>query len=535
MTRRWTTWAAVAALFTLLTAAMAWPMVRHATSLAPQHHDVFFNMWRLRWFAHALVTSPAHLFDGNIYYPEKNTLAYSDAMFVEGLIAAPLVGLNPVLVHNLMMLLPIAASAVTLFALAWYLTGSRGAGVIAGTAFAFAPIRFEHIMHMEIQWTVWTPLAFLALHRTFESGRWKHGLAAGGCAALQMLSCIYYGTFLATLLSVAAVLSAFGDRRVALKQAALPLAAGALLAATVSGLYAIPYRQVHALVGDRPAEEVNTYSARPNDYLTVPVGNVLYGDPLRPGHGERRLYPGAIVTLLAIVGVTLRRPSPRVIIYVIVLALAFDMSLGFSGFSYPVLSRLFGVFRSLRALARLGIFVVMCLAILAAYGYTFLLRRSRPMVRAIACALLVGAMLAEYRTTFEVSEFTASAPPVYRVLAHLEPGVVMELPVPRQDRLPGSEAEYAYLSTFHWFPLANGYSGNYPPSYLIRLDRLLDFPSDRGLRQLRHDNVKYVIVHSFTYKPLQLDRIRTALLTAGMAEVGTFSDGTAPATVFAMR
>ena len=44
-------------------------------------------MWRLRWFAHALVTPSARLFDANIFSPELRTLALSDAMFVEGIVA----------------------------------------------------------------------------------------------------------------------------------------------------------------------------------------------------------------------------------------------------------------------------------------------------------------------------------------------------------------------------------------------------------------------------------------------------------------
>ena len=43
-------------LFALLTAAMTWPQALYLSSRATPHHDVYFNMWRLRWFAHALVT-----------------------------------------------------------------------------------------------------------------------------------------------------------------------------------------------------------------------------------------------------------------------------------------------------------------------------------------------------------------------------------------------------------------------------------------------------------------------------------------------
>jgi hypothetical protein len=189
---------AVIAFFAALTAIMTWPQARHLASQATPHQDVFFNMWRLRWIAHALVTPRAHLFDTNIFTPERGTLAFSDAMLVEGYAAAPLVwaGVRPVLVHNLVLLGGIVLSAAAMFALVRYLTGSRAAGVIAGVIFAFVPYRFSHFMHMELQWTVWMPLAFLAMHRTFDTGAWKYGVATGVCVALEMLSSIYYGIFL---------------------------------------------------------------------------------------------------------------------------------------------------------------------------------------------------------------------------------------------------------------------------------------------------------------------------------------------------
>ncbi len=85
-----------------------------------------------------------------------------------------------------------------MFVLVNRLTRNRAAGVIAGIIFAFAPYRFEHYMHMELQWTIWMPLALWAVHRTIDSGRWQHGLQAGVFVALQMLSSVYYGIFLAT-------------------------------------------------------------------------------------------------------------------------------------------------------------------------------------------------------------------------------------------------------------------------------------------------------------------------------------------------
>jgi hypothetical protein len=524
-------------LFVLLTAIMTWPQGRHLGTQATPHQDVHFNMWRLRWFAHALTTPSAHLFDANIFYPESRTFALSDAMLVEGAAAAPLLwaGVRPVLVHNLLLLGAIALSGAAMFALARYLTGSRGAAIVAGIIFAFAPYRFEHIMHMEMQWTMWMPLAFLALHRTLDTGRWQYGVATGGCIALQTLSSIYYGIFLATLVGLAALLLILSDRRAPLLQVAKALGPGVAIAAIVCAAYARPYVQVRARVGDRPVGEVSDFSARPSSYLAATPTNWLYGRSARRSAPERRLFPGTVAVLLAIAGLLLVAPSRRTIVYVLLLVAAFEISLGFNGYTYPFLYDHVSAYRGLRALARLGVFVLMFVGVLAACGYQILLAGRRRAVRAIALAITTLALLAEYRVTISLTDFPNTPPPVYRLLAQQPRGVVAEFPFPRADALPGDEAEHAYMSTFHWFPLLNGYSGIYPPSYLRRLERMRDFPGDASLRELREAGAKYVVVHERSYSADALGQITARLSSDGMVELGTFYDGAGGAILYTVR
>ena len=103
-------------------------------------------MWRLAWFAHALASAPSTIFDGNIFYPEPNVVTFSDAMVVEGLVAAPLLwaGVHPVLVHNALLFGAVIVSAAGMVVLVERLTGNRAAAVIGGIIFAFAPYRFDH-------------------------------------------------------------------------------------------------------------------------------------------------------------------------------------------------------------------------------------------------------------------------------------------------------------------------------------------------------------------------------------------------------
>ena len=49
---------------------------------------------------------------------------------------------------------------------------------------------------------MWMPLALLGLHRTLARGRLRDGLATGLAFALQTLSSLYYGCFLAVYMVV---------------------------------------------------------------------------------------------------------------------------------------------------------------------------------------------------------------------------------------------------------------------------------------------------------------------------------------------
>jgi len=108
--------------------------------------------------------------------------------------------------------------------------------------------------------------------------------------------------------------------------------------------------------------------------------------------------------------------------------------------------------------------------------------------------------------------------------------------VPRADALPGDEAEYAYMSTFHWFPLVNGYSGIYPPSYLARLDRLRNFPDETSMVQLRRDGVRYVILHGSGYPQAEFADVLTRIQAGNaLAALGSYNDAEGHAVLYVMR
>lgn len=535
-TRGWKHRVGISALFVGLTTAMTWPMALHLGARSLEHFDIFFNLWRLRWIHHALTTSPTQLFNGNQFFPERGVLSYSDAVLIEGLFATPLLalGLRPLLVHNLVLLGGMCASGIGMCALARHLTKNEAASVLAGVVFAFAPYRFGHIMHLELQWAVWSPWAFWAMQKALESGRLKYGVLTGVFAALQLMSCVYYGLFLGVLLGVVGGLQWLFVSRDLRLPSLRALAVGALVVLACAAIYSRPYRSASARVGARSPGEVREWSAGPRSYRAVSESNLLYAS-FPKGWDENSLFPGFVPPLLAIVGLISVRPRRTALIYLAGLALAVDMSFGLNGIIYPWLYKYGGVFSGLRAPARASIFFLLFLGALAARGATAVLGRVRLRARPYAAIALVGVVLLEYWVApLHLVPYPNQAPPLEEFLRQRPPGPIAHFPMPRG--LPGPDPHYLYSSTFHWKPIVNGYSGYYPPSYLRRLKAVEGFPDGRSIGHLMGEGVRYLVVHEGFYrKPSEPAAIILTLQELNLVPVARLHDGYGTAVVYELQ
>ena len=67
------------AFFVGLAIIHTWPLAWAPATLSRNDTaDTVLHEWIMAWVAHQTVTNPLHLFDANIFFPERGTLAYSD-------------------------------------------------------------------------------------------------------------------------------------------------------------------------------------------------------------------------------------------------------------------------------------------------------------------------------------------------------------------------------------------------------------------------------------------------------------------------
>ncbi len=503
--------ATAAAAYAAAAVAYTWPLARHLTSrlAAPVGPgDPFLNLWILGWGMQTVLRAPmdvltGRVFNANIFYPAESTLAYSDHMLLQSVVLAPLYALtgDVVLCYNVLLIASLALSGFAMHVFVREVVGSTGGAYLAGLAWAFWPYRFAHLVHLQLQALYFLPLAFLFLHRLMAGRRRRDAAGAGIVAGLQALSSVYYAVIGAVGIGVAAVALAIGIGRwrsgVIARRLILAAAVGAAIAAPVAWVY---WRVQREEGFGRGLYEASRNAATIRSYVQVPPENVVYGraDVLNAGVLEHALFPGVVVTGLAVAGfVRGRRSHARALAtaMAVVGALGFVLSLGPDGFRdlYALFQRYVFGFQAIRAPARFGVLVMFAMATLAALGWKELVRPSTaagPRSHPWAYGLIALAAI-EF---LNVPVPLAAAPPLRTDVGQWllrEPGVGAVVYLPIGVDVESTPAMVQSLE--HSRPLVNGYSGQRPGFYTALVDSLSTFPGNEALLALNETGVRFVV------------------------------------------
>jgi hypothetical protein len=504
-------------LFTALTAVMTYPQLLHMADSVYDPGDPLLNLWALSWVAHQAPAAPAHLFDANIFFPERWTLAYSETLLAPALVAAPLLwmGVSGLLVYNIVFVSGFILSGLGMALLVRYLTRSTPAAIVSGIIYAYLPFRFDHYAQLQLQQAEWIPLALWAFHQVMDRGRLRDGLLLGACVTAQLFSCMYYGIFLAGYLLVVGGALMLSNLSVARRRLGI-FAAGVALALALFAPAAGAYFGAREIVGERGTKEVIGFSATWSDYLAAPDTNRFYGwSATRYGGLERRLFPGLIAVALAVVA--LWPPVSRLrVVYALGLIVAVDLTLGFNGLMYRFLYEHVTPLRALRIPGLAVILVGFSLAVLAGFGLARLLARiNTPGARAMLALVAGVGVLAEcWSTPVQLTKIPTAAPAIYqdllRDVGDSPAAVIVEVPV-----MFGGDQLYMYYATFHWQTLVNGYSGFFPASYQQLRAVMQGFPDARSLDVLRGRGARYAVIHGELLAPEEYQRVIRATDACG--------------------
>jgi hypothetical protein len=502
----------------LLAIVMTWPLIWHLGSTVPRDiGDPLAEAWQPAWGGHALLHQPLHFFDANRFWPTSYSLAFGDALI--GYAPAGLIGSGP---HAAMVrydLLFIFAYALAFFG-AYLLARELGLGpvgaVIAGAAFAYAPYRLEQDGHLQVISSGGIPLAAAFAVRGIRlrshwwifwawiAAAWQ--LSIGWALGLPFA----YGIAGAVLIGVIAWI--VRGRPPIPRRMIVAGVAGAVVFTLIS--YWIAHAYLY--IGDnfpasrRSPHEVAAFSGPLKVFLTAPEENFVWGtatagirDTLTTWQ-EKTLFPGAVILVLAIVGLWSSSLSKRWRIGLGIAALAFAiLSLGFreeGGLLWPyrVLYEALPGWNGIRTPGRMATFTSLALALLAAAGAETTirgLRRSRlPAWSGVAVTAVLALAIVTDGRSIPFDPFDNQAEP--EVPAPLASTADIPQPQLHLPALTAKENRAFQLESTDGFPeIVNGRASTNPAIVLDLVKHMATFPDAATVKELQDFGVRTVVLH----------------------------------------
>jgi hypothetical protein len=475
--RLWPHLAALAS-YTLLASLVTWPMLTHLNIGVVGEVggvDAYQNAWNMWWVAHALSHGKSPFYTNLLFYPNGVDLFWQTLGFSQAFLAIPVtLAIGPRAAVNLTVLASFVVGGYATFLLAWRLTSSAPAGLVAGAVYAFSPFHLEKVIdgNVEVAAIQWVPCYVFALYLLLDRPSWLRALIGGALLLWVSLGSWYYGLFCVLYTGCAIAVWMLGRRR----GPALWLAFWGALPLLIWGLALAPRIAGLAAGGDQSLQDMRAiqaaHSADLLDFFLPSPVNRWWGPAVRAA--REQIYPGAVIWNVALgwVGLLLggigaaalwRQSWRWSLLLLATLLLAMGPALRVAGYDtgIPLPFALIRNLPGIRAGQRPNHMVVIAslmLAILAAYGTIWATRRiTRRGAWIVAFGLAAAAALLDgYAGPLRIVE--RNTHPFYAALP--EPDGAL-LPLPLYVNVNRSENLTAQM--IHGWPIPGGYIAR-PPS-----------------------------------------------------------------------
>lgn len=471
-----------------------YPLVRHFST----HHvgeaqgDAKIYLWNYWWTRRAITelgVSP--LATNAIFYPIGIGLAFHTLALLQGLFFIPLSALaGDVAGANLIVLWTFVASALAAYALARTAGASPAGAFLAGIAFGYCPYRLARLSgHYDLLGTEWIALYALVTWKLVEKERGSLALvvAAGLLAAACGYTSLSYFVFLALFTAVVLIFHARRMRSLAPRLLASGGVAAVLLLPLLHQAFADRARWTYP-----PYPGADRYVADLSSYLVPSPKQTLLGPHL--GHAfdenltETTVFAGYLVAAVGLAGLWFRRRIEGIGFWLAGAATFFVLSLGNSlhilghDTGIPLPFRLLTeipILDNLRAPSRLSILTQLCLAVVLALVWSYMIgtRRLRSQMTVLLTTAAAIVLVAE-SLAIPAPLFSAGMSPIFARIA-AEPDDLTVVEIPGIEQAP---VETMYHQTVHCKPIFVGTAARVPRE---KSEYYLGLPLVRPLIDLR--------------------------------------------------
>ncbi|MCL4353575.1 hypothetical protein M1615_03885 [Patescibacteria group bacterium] len=529
-------------IFLVLAIYITYPLIFHLGSLTPGLGDELFIAYIQNWVMHILFLNPFHLFDASIYFPYRNTLAFSDIFVTSSLLALiptkilgePMAAFNFTLITSLLLL------GFSLFCLSFYITRDFAASLFSGILVIFSPAvlaRAGHLQILSVEWVIFSVLFFVIY---LNNPKYKYLLLSCLFFLLQVYNSFLPGYFIIFWV-LFMIFFLFAYKKVRLKDIfSKKVMVILFFTLFITVPIIIPYYQVsNRFHYTRDIRDTIHFALQPED-LFYPSGVTRLQKPLLglaslekiPANAELKPgYLGLVFSLLVILSVVyaIKQFSRRdyilnsffiTSIFGLLLSLGPALHLGRHTIHkpfpiilpYALFYYIIPGFKGIRNSSRWEMLFIIASSVVIAIFLSSVLKNMKTTKKTMLCIILFLAIIAEYKFPMKFYGIPAKKdfPKVYHWIARQSKNEsFIQMPIFNWDMWPYTEYELRreYYFTLSFPKMLNGYSGFSPPEWqkLVRYE-LLNFPTQDSISRLKKLGVDYILVDQTLYSRLNKNK-----------------------------
>lgn len=523
-----------------------WPVITHIGNYS-EGGDAMFNAWTLARDQHCILRQACpHYADGNIFFPHKDSMLYSETQLSAGLLTLPLhfIDENPIFSYNVWTITSFFLMGFFMYLLAKYLSkNNEFISILAGILFAFSPFRMPALSHLQNSSIFYLPLAFLMIFKFFDTKKRGYLIGLFVALVLQFYASWYQMVFV--LIALGLLLAGYWVFKIARPKivlavfivvclaviSTLPLAKSyANFSKTNNATFSVQSQAQYSaslldfftpeqgtLLGKlfyhfRPTVHRNSYNPDSHSYY----GMALYGlaiGLLAWAYAKRKRSVQAMRQYKTLIIFTLIGLAGMVISLGPLLKIRASPSYGISGdgiryviaMPYLLVDKFLPQLSFMRAIGRSGVLLLFSLCcflalVPAAAKKIGFYQRHKWLINCVAVGLIVFELIPFHRMPMRMESYSynLSVPAVYKFIKNddrVNNIIVLaaDFDYPRAGSVPVELPEITMWAGYDNKNTFNGYSGYLPPNYYPQYWNFLDFRvADVPL--LKQSDLHYVLV-----------------------------------------
>lgn len=533
-------------LILLATLIFFWPIATKISSYS-EGGDAMFNAWTLARNHHCILKEGCESYiQGNIFFPHKDSMLFSETQLSTGLLTLPLhfINDNPIFAYNVAMVGSFFLMGWFMYLLAKRLSKNHEViSIVAALIFEFAPFRMPAIQHLQNISIFYLPLAFLLIFKFLDKKQWKYLLGLLLVLVLQFYASWYQMVFVGIAVGILLVgLLAFKLER--LKEVAL---IGLVVALAALSTYPLAKSYMEFSKSSNATFSLAsqaTYSSSVIDYFTPESGTIL-------GKVVHKISPSThtasyntdsvsffgvgLVSLCAFVitmayknrrrGAQAMRRFKMILIFSVIGITGFIMSFGpllkirksfsydlaMDGLTYVIpmpyilVDKFVPQLSFIRALGRADVLLLFAMCCLLAFVPFYaekikLYVNHRKLISVLVIGLLIIELMPFHQLVLRNTSYNhnMSVPPVYKFIKNdrnINNIIILssDWDYPGSEGLPTKLPEQVLWAGYHNKNIFNGYSGYLPPSYYPDFYDFVDFQQN-DIPKLKKYDLRYVMV-----------------------------------------